>query len=186
MLRRLDLAVSMVARPRLVLLDEPTTGLDPSSRRALWRVIRELVAEGTTVLLTTQYLDEADELADRIVVIDHGRLIASGTPAQLKEQVGGRVLELRPARMRELGRAAQSLGGIGDRPPEVVDEKILLPVGKQTSLVAEAIRRLDGVGIAVEDIGLKSPSLDDVFFALTGKAPVEDESEHATELEENR
>jgi daunorubicin resistance ABC transporter ATP-binding subunit len=176
MARRLDLAASLVARPRVVFLDEPTTGLDPASRQALWGVIRELVAGGTTVLLTTQYLDEADELAERIAVIDRGRLIASGAPVELKRQVGGQVLELRPASSHDPARAARALDGLGDRSPEVRDGDIVLGVGDDTALVAAAIRRLDDAGIAIEDLRLKSPTLVDVFFALTGEAPPTEQS----------
>jgi daunorubicin resistance ABC transporter ATP-binding subunit len=191
MARRLDLAASLVHRPRVVFLDEPTTGLDPASRRALWEIIRELVAEGTTVLLTTQYLDEADELAEHIAVIDRGRLIASGTAAALKQQVSGQVLELRPSAPAELRRAADALAGLGDGEPEVRDEPdgatIVLNVGDDTARVAEAIRRLDDAGVAVAEVGLKTPSLDDVFFALTGKPPAEgDEADRRTEREEER
>jgi oleandomycin transport system ATP-binding protein len=191
MARRLDLAASLVARPRVVFLDEPTTGLDPSSRRALWGVIRELVAEGTTVLLTTQYLDEADQLSDEIAVIDRGRLIASGAPAELKKRVGGQVLELRPAVRQELRRAAEALEGLGDRPPEVRDDPsdgaVVVAVDERTSRVAGAIRRLDDAGIELEDMALKSPTLDDVFFALTGSAPAErDAPDQGTEREEER
>lgn len=172
MVRRLDLAASLVTHPRIVFLDEPTTGLDPSSRRALWGVIHELVADGTTVLLTTQYLDEADELSERIAVIDHGRLIAAGTNAELKEQVGGQVLELRPGLPAQLERAAAVLAGLGNRPPEVREDgaggAVVLCVGQNTQLVAEAVRRLDDAGITVGDLGLKRPTLDDVFFAFTG------------------
>jgi daunorubicin resistance ABC transporter ATP-binding subunit len=178
MARRLDLAASLVARPRVLFLDEPTTGLDPSSRRALWGVIRELAREETTVLLTSQYLEEADALANRIAVIDRGRLIASGSPAELKEQVGGQVLELRPASPEALGRAAEALKGVTDGPPEVHDDEaggaVVLAVGENTSLVALAIRRLDDAGVAIADLRLHKPTLDDVFFALTGAAPPED------------
>jgi len=182
MARRLDLAASLVADPRVVFLDEPTTGLDPSSRRTLWGVIRGLVAEGTTVLLTTQYLDEVDALAESIVVIDRGHVIASDTAAELKEQVGGEVLELRPAASTRVGSALHALDGLGDGRAEVRhdgrDGTISVTVRDETSrtaaLIAEAIRRLDEAGIAIEDLSVTKPSLDDVFFALTGQAAVAD------------
>jgi len=173
MARRLDLAASVVAHPRVVFLDEPTTGLDPSSRRALWGVIRELVEDGTTVLLTTQYLEEADRLCDHIVVIDRGREVASGTPTELKRHVGGQVLELHPATPADRSLAAQALRGLGERPLEERNGdsqgELVLAIGDDTTLVAEAMRRLDEAGVTVADFGLKTPTLDDVFFALMGK-----------------
>jgi ABC-2 type transport system ATP-binding protein len=175
MVRRLDLALSLVGRPRVVFLDEPTTGLDPSSRLALWEAIRELVAAGTTILLTTQYLEEADRLADRVAVIARGRLIASGTLGELKDAVGGQVLELGFSSAVEAGLAAEALRDVGDRSPELrdgeLDGRVVLPIGEDTARVAEAVRRLDGAGVAVCDLQLQRPTLEDVFFALTGDAP---------------
>ncbi|HEX8803874.1 MAG TPA: ATP-binding cassette domain-containing protein, partial [Acidimicrobiales bacterium] len=175
MARRLDLAASLVTRPRVVFLDEPTTGLDPASRRALWEAIRGLVAEGTTVFLTSQYLEEVDALAERIVVVDRGSVIAAGTGAELKQQVGGEVLELCLGSAGDVGAAARALDGMADGRVEVRTDPgagtVSVAVGEQRSLIAQAIRRLDDAGIAVEDVSVTRPTLDDVFFALTGQAP---------------
>lgn len=169
MRRRLDLAASLVGRPRVLYLDEPTTGLDPTSRLGLWEVIRDLVAEGTTVLLTTQNLDEADHLADAIVVLDHGSVIARGTPDGLKAQVGGQVLEVRVAEQASLdavaGAVAEVLGAIPavDRAAHLVTA----PVEDPTALAA-VVRRIDQAGATVSDLALRRPSLDEVFLTLTG------------------
>jgi ABC-2 type transport system ATP-binding protein len=180
MRRRLDLAASLVAQPSVLFLDEPTTGLDPPSRLGLWRVIEELVGGGTTVLLTTQYLEEADRLADAIAVIDHGRVIAEGTGEELKDRVGGERLEVRvsdPARAPE---AAAVLAAIGTEQPVHDREqgRVLVPVEACPELIAQAVRRLDGAGIGILDLGYRRPTLDDVFVALTGRAP-EDHDETA-------
>jgi ABC-2 type transport system ATP-binding protein len=169
MRRRLDLASSLLVRPRLLFLDEPTTGLDPRSRNAIWEVTRELVAEGTTLLLTTQYLEEADQLADRIAVIDHGRIIAEGTGDQLKDDVGGQVIEVKlgagvggPAGLQPLdGLEAEALGG----------DRIRVHVGdaEPLAVLAEVAQRLAGAGIAARDVALARPTLDDVFLELTGR-----------------
>ncbi len=170
MRRRLDLAASLVGRPNILFLDEPTTGLDPRSRLGLWDVIRELVAEGTTLLLTTQYLEEADRLADGIVVIDEGSIIARGTADELKESVGGEQLELTPSDPNRLDEAAKVLSSISNSLVRIDREKdrITLPVGNDRNRLAETIRRLDEVGIDIADLAIHRPSLDDVFMSLTG------------------
>jgi daunorubicin resistance ABC transporter ATP-binding subunit len=168
MRRRLDLAASIVTRPPVLFLDEPTTGLDPSSRVRMWQIVRELVHEGTTVLLTTQYLDEADELADEIVVIDHGRVIAEGTAHQLKQQVGGERLALRVD--RGLTDAAVGVLGVFASGPveHGADGHVSVQVEHRAGLITEVVRALDTAGIEVDEIELRRPSLDDVFFQLTG------------------
>ncbi len=171
MRRRLDLASSLVGRPEVLFLDEPTTGLDPRSRLQMWDVIRELVSEGTTVLLTTQYLEEADHLADRIAVIDEGRVIAEGTSDELKAKVGGELLALRVGDRDRIGEVTNALAGIGAGEPKVDKDTgdIEIPVGAGgTATLTEAIRRLDAAGIDLHDVALRRPSLDDVFLALTG------------------
>jgi oleandomycin transport system ATP-binding protein len=168
MRRRLDLAASLVGDPRVLFLDEPTTGLDPSSRRSLWTTLRELVAEGTTVLLTTQYLEEADQLADQIVVLDHGRVLAEGTSDQLKARAGGQLLEVRPAN-GNLNRVAAVLAGVSGGSPAVDAEARLVTLpAADPGVLAEVVRRLDAAGVAVADLALRRPSLDDVFLRLTG------------------
>ena len=178
MQRRLDLAASLVAHPAVLFLDEPTTGLDPRSRLAMWGVIRTLVAAGTTLLLTTQYLDEADELADDIVVIDRGLVIARGTSSELKAQVGGDVVEFAVPDGDRLAAAAGAVAGLAEREPTVDADRGLVTVrvgsGGSQALV-ETVRRLDAAGVASEGLTLRRPSLDDVFMALTGHATEEDE-----------
>ena len=174
MRRRLDLAASLVGRPRLLYLDEPTTGLDPRSRLELWGMIWGLVADGTTVLLTTQYLEEADRLADEIVVIDHGRVIAAGTPLQLKARVGGQVLQARPADPGDVPATVQVLAALADGEGPHHDGQVVTVTVADRSALAQAVRRLDEAGIAVEDLALRRPSLDEVFLALTGH-PAEEE-----------
>jgi oleandomycin transport system ATP-binding protein len=170
MRRRLDLAASLVGRPPVLFLDEPTTGLDPRSRNGLWTVIRELVAERTTVLLTTQYMEEADQLAHRIAVLDRGQVIATGTPDELKARIGGQVLEVRPADPVDLERAADLLGGLtGSQVTVDPDARLIGVPMPDTAWLPVAVRRLDEAGIAVADLALRRPSLDEVFLALTGR-----------------
>ncbi|MDX6563828.1 MAG: type transport system ATP-binding protein [Gaiellales bacterium] len=179
MRRRLDLGASLVGRPRLLILDEPTTGLDPQSRNDVWAFIRELVEDGTTVLLTTQYLDEADKLADHIVVIDHGKVIAEGTPRELKARMGADVLELHVDDPDALESTAAALRGIGSGEPSIdyADRRITLPVHQGAADLMSAVRRLDELGIVPSDLSLRRPSLDDVFLALTGRGATPDEQE---------
>jgi len=168
MRRRLDLAASLVARPPVLFLDEPTTGLDPTSRARMWDIIRELVAQGTTLLLTTQYLDEADALADRIVVIDHGRIIANGTASELKNAVGGTRLEvtLTAAHAGAVEALAPLVAGRVDA--SVDGRRLRAAVNAGAGVATAVIRALDAVGAVVDDVAVHPPSLDDVFFALTG------------------
>ena len=170
MRRRLDLGASLVGRPQVLFLDEPTTGLDPRSRFGLWDVIRELVDDGTTLLLTTQYLEEADRLADHIAVIDGGRVIAEGTTDELKSRVGGDLLALRVADRARVAEAAAAIADLGSGAPQVVAEsgEVSLPVREGASILAEVVRRLDAAGLEISDLALGRPSLDDVFLALTG------------------
>jgi ABC-2 type transport system ATP-binding protein len=177
MQRRLDLAASLVAGPKVLFLDEPTTGLDPRSRTEMWHIIRELVAGGTTLLLTTQYLDEADELADEIVVIDHGLVIAAGTSEQLKDRVGGDVVEFMPPDQSGLADALRAVAGVTDRDP-VVDQRtglVSIRAGHRGSeVLVQVVRHLDAAGIEPRGLALRRPSLDDVFLAITGHAAEEE------------
>ena len=168
MRRRLDLAASLIARPPVLFLDEPTTGLDPTARQGVWDVIRTLVGDGTTLLLTTQYLDEADALADRISVIDHGTVIAEGTSADLKARVGGEQLEVRLVAAHP--DAASALAPLVSGPIQIADEGRVLtaPVTPRPGLATSFIRALDQAGVEVDDFEIHRPSLDDVFFTLTG------------------
>jgi ABC-2 type transport system ATP-binding protein len=170
MRRRLDLAAALVAKPPVLFLDEPTTGLDPRSRLQLWETIEGLVAEGRTVLLTTQYLDEADRLATKIAVIDHGRVIARGSPDELKDRVGGERLEIRLDDASRAEVAVQALAAMTDEPPAVAGDLVTASVRRRTGAIVEAVRRLDDAGVGLEDIALRRPTLDDVFLALTGQA----------------
>ena len=166
MRRRLDLGASLVGAPRLLLLDEPTTGLDPRSRIELWDAIRRLVEAGTDVLLTTQYLDEADHLATQVVIIDHGRAVAAGPPTELKRRIGGNVVELHVRRREDLERAAGALGGAVQ-----IDEstrRVSVPVEAGDVGLMSALRSVQGAGVEIDDIGLRQPNLDEVFLALTG------------------
>jgi len=174
MRRRLDLAASLVGRPPMLYLDEPTTGLDPRARAELWRLIRSLVAGGVTVLLTTQYLDEADELADEIVVIDHGRVIASGTPDELKAKTGSQTLAVRPEDELQLPVVTAVVGELAQVTPEVNGQLVTAPVTDPAVLPA-VVRRLDDAGVVVTELALRSSSLNEVFLSLTGHAADEDE-----------
>jgi ABC-2 type transport system ATP-binding protein len=178
MRRRLDLAAALVARPPVLFLDEPTTGLDIRSRIGLWDAIEALVSEGTTVLLTTQYLDEADRLADRIAVIDQGLVIAEGTPEELKSQVGGERLEIHLCDGDRGEEAVVALASIASDQPFLEDGTVRVPVAERRGTIAAAVRRLDEAGIAIDDIAVSTPTLDDVFLTLTGRA-VEQETEEA-------
>ncbi|HEY2655916.1 MAG TPA: ATP-binding cassette domain-containing protein, partial [Solirubrobacteraceae bacterium] len=176
MRRRLDLASSLLTRPRVLFLDEPTTGLDPRSRIEIWSVVRELVREGTTLLLTTQYLEEADQLAEQIAVIDHGRVIAQGTGNELKDRVGGQILELELVRAAERDQARAALAGIGCGPPEPGERlaQLTLPAPRDgLEMIEDAAAALRKAGIAVSDLGLRRPTLDDVFLQLTGASASE-------------
>lgn len=175
MRRRLDLAASLIAKPGILFLDEPTTGLDPRSRIGLWNVITELVAEGTTVLLTTQYLDEADQLADDIVVIDHGRVIAHGTSGQLKDQIGGDRLEIVVQDEDQAASAITALAPLVSGEATIDGTHYSAPVAGGSPVLIEAVRALDSAGVGVADIGLRRPTLDDVFLSLTGHSAEEDQ-----------
>src|SRR6266849_4820297 len=176
MRRRLDLASSLLTRPRVLFLDEPTTGLDPRSRNEIWEIVRDLRREGTTILLTTQYLEEADQLADEIAVIDHGRVIAEGTGNELKDRVGGQILEVELTDVRQRDEAEAALLRVGCGPPEKDQRpnRLTLPAPRDSLvLVEEAAAELRHAGIRVSDMGLRRPTLDDVFLQLTGEAPSE-------------
>jgi ABC-2 type transport system ATP-binding protein len=171
MRRRLDIAASLVAAPAVLFLDEPTTGLDPLSRQAMWGAIEQLAADGTAVLLTTQYMEEAERLAGRIVVVDGGRVIASGTAADLKAQVGGERVELRLARGSDLNLATRVVAPLGSGPVQVDPDfhRLTLPVATAELSLPSLIRALDGSGVRLDGLNLRQPSLDDAFIALTGK-----------------
>jgi ABC-2 type transport system ATP-binding protein len=172
MRRKLDLGASLVGTPRLLLLDEPTTGLDPRSRIELWDAIRTLVERGTDVLLTTQYLDEADHLASRIVIIDHGRAVAAGTPTELKQRAGRNVIEVHVRDRADLAGATAALAALDHGRPHVEEATRRVSVGVEagTEQLRDALRSLEAAGAAVDDISLRSPTLDEVFLALTGQA----------------
>jgi ABC-2 type transport system ATP-binding protein len=171
MRRKLDLGASLVGSPRLLLLDEPTTGLDPRSRVELWDAIRAMVERGTDVLLTTQYLDEADHLAGRVVIIDHGRAVATGTPNELKRRVGRNVVEVHVRDLADVPRVATALSRIGDGEPEIDEStrRIGVRVGAGTDELRDALRALEAAGITPDDVALRPPTLDEVFLALTGR-----------------
>lgn len=172
MRRRLDVAASLVAAPPVLFLDEPTTGLDPRGRFGLWRLLEELTAQGTSVLLTTQYMEEADRLADTIVVIDKGRVIATGTADQLKARIGGGRLELQVREGDDPRQLAGKLAGLGSGPPmvDIAERRVVLPVDAGPTILAELAARLAASGLRIADLALRRPTLDDVFLALTGHA----------------
>lgn len=178
MRRRLDLAASLIAKPRVLFLDEPTTGLDPRSRLGLWEVITDLVADGTTVLLTTQYLEEADQLAEEIVVIDHGKVIAQGTSDVLKDQVGGDRLEVVVSDPTQLQAAAQAVRPVatGDVTVDATDSRVTAPVVGGSLTLVEAVRALDAAHVGIADVALRRPTLDDVFLSLTGHTAEEEQA----------
>ena len=176
MRRRLDLAASMVGRPEVLFLDEPTTGIDPASRLDLWDLIEDLVAGGTTLLLTTQYLDEADRLADRIGVIDHGRLIDEGTSDELKDRLGGNVVEVHVAE-ESRSAAAAALSSVAGGELRTEGNALLIPATEGAQTLTAAVRSLDSAGVEPQDIGLRRPTLDDVFLALTGHTAAEETTE---------
>lgn len=182
MRRRLDLAASLVAKPEILFLDEPTTGLDPRSRLELWDVIENLVADGTTVLLTTQYLEEADQLAEEIVVIDKGKVIAKGTSEVLKDSVGGDRVEIvvkDPTTLPAAAAALAALGGAAEPTIEEVDRRVTVPVSGGSTVLVDVVRGLDAAGVELEDLSLRRPTLDDVFLSLTGRTPEEEAADNA-------
>ncbi len=178
MRRRLDLGASLVGRPRLLLLDEPTTGLDPRSRVELWDAIRDLVADGTDVLLTTQYLEEADQLAGQVVIVDHGRVIAAGTPDELKDRAGRDVVEVRVRSAGDLPAVEDVLASVSAETPrsDLDTGRTSVGVDRGAEQLAYVVRRVDELGLAIDDIGLRRPTLDEVFLSLTGQ-PLDDESD---------
>jgi daunorubicin resistance ABC transporter ATP-binding subunit len=172
MRRRLDLGASLVGRPLVLVLDEPSTGLDPRSRLELWSLIGDLVSDGTTLLLTTQYLEEADRLADRIAVVERGHKIAEGTPHELKRQIGGDVIEVRPVAGHDMNRLVAILHGLGSGEPvaDLRGQRVTLPTTERVPTLLAAARRIEEAGVAIAELGVRGPSLDDVFLTLTGSA----------------
>jgi ABC-2 type transport system ATP-binding protein len=185
MRRRLDLGASLVGQPRLLLLDEPTTGLDPRSRIELWDAIRTLVEAGTDVLLTTQYLDEADQLAGQIVIVDHGRTIAEGTPAELKGQVGGNVIEVHTQRRDQLTTIARALArpDHGNAQIDEATRRVTVGVDDARDGLTAALGSLEAAGVEIDDIALRQPTLDEVFLALTGRSATNDETSQSPRAE---
>ncbi|WP_329054372.1 ATP-binding cassette domain-containing protein [Amycolatopsis sp. NBC_01488] len=183
MRRRLDLAASLVGRPEVLYLDEPTTGLDPHARNEVWDVVRTLVAEGATVLLTTQYLEEADQLADKITVFDHGRVVADGRADELKRRVGGQTLQVRPTQLSDMDAVNRILGDLsGVRPTRDDTSGLLTAPVNDPVLLSTLVRKLDEAGITADELALRLPSLDEVFLALTGHA-AEESTEDTRDLE---
>lgn len=183
MRRRLDLAASLMGRPSVIYLDEPTTGLDPGKRGEVWRMIRSMTDGGGAVLLTTQYLEEADALADDIVVIDHGKVIARGTAAELKARVGGQTISVRPKDQDRLREVSEIIGAVAGRPAETRGRDLVTVQVDGDAALNETVRRLEAAEIGVTELSLRLPSLDEVFFALTGRHT--DEHDKAQEEEEN-
>ncbi|WP_367140663.1 MULTISPECIES: ATP-binding cassette domain-containing protein [Streptomyces] len=187
MRRRLDLAAAMLMKPAVMVLDEPTSGLDPSSRRVLWDVIRAMVADGTTLLLTTQYLEEADQLSDSICVIDHGRVLAYGTADELKARVGNERVEMVLPEGEDLTGAGLVMAseGRGDVSIEEQHRKLIVPVSDGSRSLGGIIRRMDELGVPFDDIALRRPTLDDVFIALTGRSTVTEEAAEDVRVKES-
>jgi oleandomycin transport system ATP-binding protein len=180
MRRRLDLAASLVSRPRVLYLDEPTTGLDPRSRNEMWDVVRGLAATGVSVLLTTQYLEEADQLADDLAVVDHGAVIATGTPEDLKARTGARTLSVRPTRPADVPAVVGVVAGFGAAEPEVRNTTVTVPVTDEDVLPA-VMRRFENAGVQVAELNLRGASLDEVFLSLTGRRTEDEESSQELE-----
>ena len=184
MRRRLDLGASLVGTPRLLLLDEPTTGLDPRSRRELWDAVRDLVADGVDILLTTQYLEEADQLARDVVIVDRGRVVDAGTPDELKARAGHDVIEVRPRAAGDLAVVEEILRAVGAEPPQtdLDTQRVSVPVEGGADDLATAVRLLHERAVGLDDIGLRRPSLDEVFLGLTGRPAVSTDAAHETDL----
>jgi ABC-2 type transport system ATP-binding protein len=182
MRRRLDLAASLIGEPQVLVLDEPTAGLDPASRQGLWATIRQLVDQGATALLTTQYLEEADRLADNIVVLNAGRIIAQGTPDQLKTHVGGHRIEVQLARPTDATQAIHAVSSVASDPPAIDPrtERLVIPITGGTAPTAAVFRNLDAAGVDVTDFVVRRPTLDDVFLTLTGQRSTIDDTDRTT------
>ena len=180
MRRRLDLGASLVNRPAVLFLDEPTTGLDPRSRKLLWGTIRDLVSDGTSLLLTTQYLEEADVLADRIVVIDGGKVIAEGTSDELKQTLGGDRIDIHVTDPADVKRAVAALDVLGEPVVDEEEGRLSLPVANGSAALADVVRRLDDADVEIVDLALRRPTLDDVFLTLTGSTAEDAEAEAPT------